>query len=169
MVAGFELESDARRFLADLEKRLARFHLRLHPEKTRLLDFGRAREAKFTFLGFCHYWAKSLAGHWVVKRRTARERVARFARGIHDWCRSNRHEPLGWQYDRLSAKLRGHYAYYGVRTNMRALERVREAARRQWYKWLCRRSQHARMGWDRWSARMKHLVLPTPRITVPWA
>lgn len=90
-MAGFELESDARRFLAALEKRLARFHLRLHAEKTRLLEFGRGSEATFTCLGFCHYWAKSLAGHWVVKRRTARERVARFIRNVREWCRANRH------------------------------------------------------------------------------
>jgi len=169
LVAGFETESDARRFLAALEKRLERFHLKLSPAKTRLLDFGRNSEATFTFLGFCHYWGKSLAGHSVVKRRTARERVARFIRGVHEWCRASRHQPLRWQHDRLSAKLRGHYGYYGVRTNMRALERVREAVRQSWRKWLCSRSQSSRMGWDRWSNRMQHLKLPAPRIMIPWA
>lgn len=108
-VAGFELESDARRFLDVLGKRLARFHLRLHSEKTRLLDA----------------------------------------------C--------------LSAKLRGHYAYFGVRTNMRALERVLYMTRRHWRHWLCRRSQHARIGWDRWAVATKRFELPRPRIMVSWA
>jgi len=168
-VAGFEMESDARRFLAVLEKRLERFHLKLHPEKTQLLDFSRGSEATFTFLGFCHYWARSRRGHWVVKRRTAKARVARFLSALFQWCQANRHEPLEWQHAQLSAKLRGHYAYFGVRTNLRSLEAVREQARRHWRRWLCRRSQAARMGWDRWETEMKKLPLPTPRITVSWA
>jgi len=168
-VAGFALESDARRFLAVLEKRLARFHLRLHPEKTRLLDFGRGSDATFTFLGFGHYWARSRRGYWVVKRRTAKGRVAAFARSLHAWCRANRHTPVAWQHAQLAAKLRGHYAYFGVRTNLRSLEKVRESALRSWRHWLCRRSQHSRMGWDRWSTEMKRFALPAPRIIVAWA
>jgi group II intron reverse transcriptase/maturase len=167
-VAGFELESDARRFLEVLGKRLERFHLRLHPEKTRLIDFSRGQGGTFAFLGFCHYWGRSRRGHLVVKRRTARDRIVRFLRRLNHWCRANRHAPLRWQYEQLSLRLRGHFAYFGVRCNMRALEGVRFAVERIWHKWLCRRSQRARMGWARWRVRMQHLVLPFPRIVASW-
>jgi group II intron reverse transcriptase/maturase len=167
-VVGFEFEADARRFLEVLPKRLARFELSLHPEKTRLIEFAPRRGATFDFLGFTHYWGKSRKGFWVVKRRTSRKRLARFLRDLNRWCRWNRHAPIEWQYELLCRKLRGHYGYYSVRCNMRSLEVVHDQARETWRKWLCRRSQKARMGWDRYAARMERFVLPPPRILHAW-
>jgi group II intron reverse transcriptase/maturase len=167
-VVGFEREDDARRFLEVLPKRLARFRLKLHPEKTRLIEFTARQRMTLDFLGFTHYWAKSRRGFWVVKRRTSRKRVARFLRELNRWCRWNRHAPVEWQYEILCRKLRGHYGYYSVRSNMRSLEVVRDRAGVTWRKWLCRRSQKARMGWDRYVARMESFVLPAPRILHAW-
>jgi RNA-directed DNA polymerase len=167
-VVGFEHEDDARRFLEVLPKRLARFHLSLHPEKTRLIEFTHDQGSTFDFLGFTHYWGKSRKGYWVVKRRTSRKRLARFLCDLNRWCRWNRHAPVEWQHEMLCRKLRGHYGYYSVRCNMRSLEQVHERALVMWRKWLCRRSQKARMGWDRYVSRMERYALPRPRILHAW-
>jgi group II intron reverse transcriptase/maturase len=167
-IVGFEHEGDARRFLEVLPKRLARFHLSLHPEKTRLIEFTHDQGSTFDFLGFTHYWGKSRNGYWVVKRRTSRKRLARFLCDLNRWCRWNRHAPVEWQHEMLCRKLRGHYGYYSVRCNMRSLEQVHDRALVTWRKWLCRRSQKARMGWDRYVSRMERYALPRPRILHPW-
>ena len=153
----FECEDDARRVLEVLPKRLARFGLTLHPEKTRLVDFrsppradkepGSQRERSFDLLGFTHYWGRSRKGRWVVQRKTARTRLSRALRQIGDWCRRNRHRPVAEQQQVLSRKLRGHNAYYGITGNARALSRFRSEAQRHWRKWLNRRSHATRLDW----------------------
>ena len=121
-VMTFESYHDAERVLEVLGKRLARYGLTLHPDKTRFIDFRPQRrggkqpgcsEPRFDFLGFTHTWGKSRKGKDVVRQTTAKNRLARALTAINEWCRTNRHQPLRWQHDRLSAKLIGHMAYYG--------------------------------------------------------
>jgi RNA-directed DNA polymerase len=154
----FEREEDARRVLAVLSKRFAKYGLRLHPEKTRLVDFrsplraGRdssQRERSFALLGFTHFWGRSRKGRWTVQRKTARDRFTRALRGIGHWCRVHRHWPVAAQRAALSRKLESHYAYYGITGNVRALGRFLRELERLWRKWLNRRSRHARMTWGK--------------------
>ena len=169
----FEREDDARRVLAVLAKRFARYGLRLHPEKTRLVDFrppsrqaggGSQRERSFTLLGFTHYWGRSRKGRWVVQRKTDQHRFTRAVQAIGQWCRRHRHWPLADQQAALTRKLQGHYAYYGITGNARALGRFHYEVRRAWRKWLNRRSWHGRMTWDRFARLAQHYRLPPPRV-----
>jgi RNA-directed DNA polymerase len=146
MVLCFAREADARAVMSVLPKRFAKYGLALHPEKTRLVRFN-SPNAKggdpgtFDFLGFTHHWGRTRRGLWTIKRRTAADRFARAVRRVVDWCRRNRHEPLREQQRQLNRKLRGHYGYYGITGNSRALTRFRRAVTRAWCKWLGRRSQ----------------------------
>lgn len=134
-----------------LPKRLARFGLRAHPEKTRLVAFrwpkprarGKrgARPGSFDFLGFTHYWGKSRKERWVIQRKTASERLARARRELNQWLRTHRHFPIVAQHRLLARKLRGHFAYYGITGNSRRLAAYRWSAVTLWRKWLNRRSQ----------------------------
>ena len=169
----FEHEDDARRVLAVLAKRLAKYGLRLHPEKTRMVEFcrpskskrgGSQRECSFAMLGFTHYWGRSRKGRWVVKRKTAKDRFSRALRGIGQWCRKHRHWKVRDQHAVLSRKLRGHYAYYGITGNSPALRRLRTEAGRKWCKWLGRRSWSGRMTWDRFTRLLKTYPLPPARV-----
>jgi group II intron reverse transcriptase/maturase len=116
-VIGCEREDDARRILAVLPKRFARFQLTIHPQKTRLVEFqpprrqdgGASGDGTFDFLGLTHYWARSRRGSWVIKRRTAKTRLRRAMRAVWHWCRTHRHDPLRAQYRQLCQKLRGYY------------------------------------------------------------
>jgi group II intron reverse transcriptase/maturase len=172
-VIGFEREDDARRVMEELPGRFTRFGLTIHPEKTRLVPFdvppqdGAAGEGPgtFDFLGFTHYWGGTRNGGWTIKRMTRRSRLSRALSASWDWCRANRHRPIGEQFDRLSSKLRGHYQYYGVRCNYRALGRVFQSARKAWRTWLTRRCNNARIRWDVFQRRyLKPYPLPRPRI-----
>ena len=172
-VLAFEREEDARRVFAVLGKRFAKYGLRLHPEKTRLVDFrspprrkpgGTQRGRSFALLGFTHHWGRSREGRWVVKRKTAKDRLTRAVRAVGDWCRRNRHQPVAVQWAALRRKLLGHYAYYGITGNYRALGRFYWWVRATWYKWLCRRSPRARMTWDRFLRLCRRCPLPRPRI-----
>jgi RNA-directed DNA polymerase len=121
-VLGFASQEDARRVLAALPQRFARYGLALHPTKTRLVAFsGQASAAKpddqdedspgtFTFLGFTHYWGRSRRGMAVVKRKTAASRLSRSLRAIREWCADHRYEPVAEQSRQLARKLHGHYA-----------------------------------------------------------
>lgn len=120
----FELEADARRVMTVLPKRMEKYGLSIHADKTRLVDFrpprhrsvdseGRPCGRTFDLLGFTHYWGQSRRGTWVVKRKTASKRLTRAVQTISRWCRANRHEPISTQQAKLSEKIRGHYAYYG--------------------------------------------------------
>lgn len=146
----FEREADAQRVLKVLASRFEKFGLTLHPDKTRLLVFTRPSDSSgavapqtFDFLGFSHYWGRSRRGYWVVKRRTAKDRRRRALKAISEWCRTHRHRPLREQCQTLNQKLRGHFAYYGIRGNFAALSAFRFWVERTWIKWLNRRSQRA--------------------------
>jgi RNA-directed DNA polymerase len=172
----FELETDARRVLEVLPKRFGRYGLRLHPDKTRLTRFERPRKGapgeaqqhevprSFDFLGFTHYWEKSRRGNWMVKRKTASDRITRFLRRVNLWCRGNRHGPLAWQHAQLLSKLRGHYGYYGITGNSKCLSSVHNRVKRIWRKWLSRRSRTSSLTWQRFNLLLERYSLPNPRI-----
>jgi hypothetical protein len=100
-------------------QRFEKYGLKLHPEKTRMIAFGRPgkggldgdaphQPGTFDFLGFTHYWGRSRKGYWVIKRKTAAKRLRRTLRGIGEWCRTHRHWPMGEQFQTLVCKLAGH-------------------------------------------------------------
>ena len=166
-VVGFEREQDARRLLAVLAKRFERFKLALHPEKTKLIRFGRPgpkdqeKRGTFDFLGFTFYWAKSRKGYWVIKKKTARKRKSRFMKKVWRWCKINRHKPIQEQHEMLSAKLRGYYQYFGVIGNSKSLSAVYEYIKYAWVRWLSRRSSKGSVRFDYLRA---NYPLPGPRI-----
>lgn len=171
-VMGFSNESDARRVMAVLPKRFGKYGLTLHPEKTRLLRFepprdkGKPPPESFDFLGFTHFWAKSLKGKWVVKQKTATGRFRRALMKISAWCRLHRHTALTAQHRHLSAALRGHYGYFGITGNSVAIGRFLYEVKRVWKKWLSRRSQR-RLSWERFAELYRHLALPPARVRAP--
>jgi hypothetical protein len=164
----FEREADARRVMAVLAKRFARYGLTLHPTKTRLIDFRRptrkGKRGSFDFLGLTHFWGRSRRGYWVVQRKTASSRFGRALKRVAEWCRSNRHRPVVEQHGALVRKLRGHYNYFGITGNSRALGRYWHEVRRVWRKWLDRRSGRKHMKWDKYALLLKRYPLPRPRI-----
>ncbi len=178
-----EYREDAERLMRVLPKRLARFGLTLHPEKTRLVPFRqppfrwRRHEVgsmphvvdpgTFDFLGFTHFWGGTRRGGWALKRKTARARFSRFVKNLNAWCRANRCVPIRDQHRILSAKLRGFGAYYGLSGNSKALESVRYHAQVIWRKWLCRRSQRGHIPWSQFNAILQRFPLPRLRILRP--
>jgi RNA-directed DNA polymerase len=178
LVMGFACEEDARQVLDVLPKRFGRYGLSLHPDKTRLVPFcrpnqqpqrdvseGDSEPGSFDLLGFTHYWGRSRQGSWVVKRKTAQDRLSRALRRLAHWCRLHRHQPISEQHRTLSQKLRGHFAYYGITGNGLAIQRFREAVLRIWKKWLARRRRRGFLSWDRFGRLLKRYVLP-PAIVV---
>lgn len=173
-VLGFSDEDDARRVLAVLPKRFARYGLRLHPEKTRLIDFRRPRgggsnkpsdpprRRTFDLLGFTHYWAKSRRGYWVIKQQTATDRLSRAITRVGRWCREHRHAPVREQHRELARKLRGHYGYYGITGNSQRLGRFLNEVKRRWRYWLNRRSDRRRWTWERFAEFLRACPLPPP-------
>ena len=158
MVFVFAKRSDAERVMNVLAKRLDRFGLRLHPTKSRISDFRRPRSPwfgtrdnsqgktrAFVFLGFTHYWALSAKGRrtQVIKRKTSSKSFSRALKRVSEYCRRNRHVPVGVQYKVLCRKIQGHYAYFGITGNGKALERFQKAIHPIWAKWLSRRNLRA--------------------------
>jgi RNA-directed DNA polymerase len=160
-VIGFRDDRDAQRVMAVLPKRFGKYGLTVHPTKTKLVPFRPPssktkdrneppsdRPGTFDFLGFTHYWARSLRGYWVVKLKTASDRFSRAVRSMDSWCRVYRHLPIKEQQQKLNAKLRGHYAYYGVTGNGKALSRFLYEVERRWRKWLRRRNRLRSLKWS---------------------
>jgi len=173
-VFGFERQDDAQRVLTVLSKRMERFGLTLHPQKTRLLDFrgpprlrGEGKSpTSFAFLGFCWYWRRTRKGNWAVTCKTRRARLARAIQSVYAWCRRNRHLPVREQHAALSRRVQGHINYFGVNGNIASLRRFLHQVKRSWFKWLNRRSQRARLTWERYEDLLKDLPLPKARIVV---
>jgi group II intron reverse transcriptase/maturase len=170
----FETEEDARRVLAVLPKRFGKYGLRLHPDKTRLVRFAppsspppqqteTQRGRSFDLLGLTLYWGRSRKGRWVVMQKTAKDRFRRSLRRVNLWCQDHRHDALREQHVALSRKLQGHYAYYGVTGNFRALLRYFDQVRHIWKKWLSRRNNHG-LNWERMRAILEVFPLPRPRV-----
>jgi group II intron reverse transcriptase/maturase len=176
---GFQVKSDAERFKAELAERLATFKLELHPEKTRLLEFGpyaaerRARRGlgkpeTFNFLGFTHICAtKRSNGRFTVLRQTMRKRLQAKLRAVKAELRQRMHAPIPTQGQWLSAVVGGHIRYYGVPMNCRALHLFRFQVGRLWHRALCRRSQNGRVHWDRMRRLLQHW-LPAARVCHPY-
>ena len=177
-VVGFQHRSDAEQFWRDLRERFARFHLQLHTEKTRLIEFGsfaaeRRRERglgkpeTFDFLGFTHICGKTRAGRFMLVRKTMRGRMRAKLTEVKAELMRRRHLPIPEQGAWLGSVVRGHLAYYGVPTNIKALGAFRTQVVRHWRKALRRRSQRTRMTWERIS-RHAQRWLPPARIQHPW-
>lgn len=169
---------DARRVMAVLPKRFARYGLTLHPEKTRLLPFERpdrvgiwgdddegndppAGPRSFDFLGMTIHWGESFHGKWVVRERTAKDRFRGALQRIYEWCRLHRHAPLEVQQNALNAKLRGHYGYFGRRGNRSRIWSFLHCARRAWWRGLRRRSQRG-LSWATMYRLLQRYPLLTP-------
>lgn len=173
LIAGFSDKQDAMRVMEVLPKRFGKFGLTVHPEKTRLVPFNRPRKAAqkpdegcgtFDFLGFTHYWGRSLKGNWVVRRKTISKRLSSKIQGIGKWCRDNRHLPIREQHKVLCVKLQGHYQYYGINGNAKCLSAFRHAVSQLWLKWLSRRTRKGKRSWDSFNDFLKHYPLPMSKI-----
>ncbi len=165
---------DAQRVLAVLDKRLGRFGLTLHPDKTRLVDFRPRRTEstrhpetdgiKFDFLGLTHVWGRSRRGKDMVMQVTAKSRFARALAAVSDWCRKHRNWSIRDQHRHLSSMMRGHFAYYGVGGNARRLRWFAHQVVRIWRKWLSRRDRQSVFRWTRLNEILKRHPLPPARI-----
>jgi RNA-directed DNA polymerase len=175
---GFQYEEDARRFLEELRQRLAKFGLELHPDKTRLIEFGRRaaidRERRglgkpetFDFLGFTHICARSRAGRFWVKRITIAKRMRAKLAEVKDQLKRRRHDPIPVQGRWLATVLQGHMAYYAVPGNSDAVSAFRYQVTLHWHKALRRRSQRGRVNWER-MGRYATRWLPRVRVMHPY-
>jgi group II intron reverse transcriptase/maturase len=168
-IIGCQMEPDAKLLMEILPKRFHRFKLELHPEKSKLIPFGKPTTngkpgGTFDFLGFTFYWGKSLKGNWVIKKQTARKRRNRFMRMLWNWCKENRHTAVEEQHITLCSKLRGYYQYFGVRGNYKVLEVVYEFCQKAWRHWLGRRHRDGYIRHDDFRKHLEMFPLPMPRI-----
>jgi RNA-directed DNA polymerase len=176
-VVGFQHLGDAKRFLGDLRKRFAKFNLELHPDKTRLIEFGRfaaqnrkerglKRPETFDFLGFTHICGKTRDGRFWLRRVTIKKRLRAKLKQVKTELRRRRHWPIPEQGRWLASVLRGHFNYYAVPGNIDAVSAFRDQVRRLWRETLRRRSQRSRMTWERFG-RIDARWLPPARIVHP--
>lgn len=171
-VLAFAHEEDARRVLAVLAKRLAKYGLSRHPDKTRLVDYRRpGRRSKrgrqgqsFDLLGFTHYWGTSRKGQPVIKRKIAKDRMSAALARITQGCKTHRHWPMTQQHRALTRQLIGHYADYGITGNGPALRCFHRQVERRWRYWLSRRSREAALSWLRFKRLLATYPLPQPRV-----
>jgi len=178
IVVGFQHEDDARRFWEAMRLRFEQFSLALHPDKTRLLEFGRYAAANrmqrglgkpetFTFLGFIFICGKSRRGAFQLQRKTRGDRMRAKLREIKEALRKRMHEPIPDQGRWLKQVVRGFFAYHAVPTNSRALGAFRHHVSDLWRRTLRRRSQKVGMTWA-WITKIADAWLPQPRILHPW-
>ena len=167
----FQVKRDAERVWKGLIGRLGAAGLTLHPEKTRLVEFTRPRGAKkkpaknprtFDFLGFTHYWGKSRRRAWVVKVKTAKDRLRRSLKKMEEKCREIRHLPVREQHAQLSRAMKGHYNYYGVTCNGNSINRFFRRVKLCWKYWLSRRSQRGYVSFEKFGRMLKTYPLPAP-------
>ena len=178
IVAGFECEADAKRFHADAQQRMEQFALSLHPEKTRLIEFGRfaagnrakrglGKPETFNFLGFTHICGRSRQGKFQLKRKTRRDRMRDRLQKIREELRRRRHLSIPEQGRWLRQVVVGYFAYHAVPTNARRMNAFRHYVVNLWRRALKRRSQKDHTTWER-IARIASDWLPAPRILHPW-
>ena len=177
-IVGFQHESDARCFLDEMRERLREFALSLHPEKTRLIEFGRfaaerrkrrglGKPETFNFLGFTFICGKTRAGKFQLQRKTRRDRMRTKLRMIKEEMWRRMHQPIPIQGKWLWHVVRGYFNYHAVPTNFRALVAFRTEIAKRWHRVLTRRSERTTLNWE----RMKRLIgewLPRPRVLHPW-
>jgi RNA-directed DNA polymerase len=177
LVIGVAREDDAARIMEVLPKRMSKYGLTVHPEKTRLVRFAppespssQPKEPQspapetFDFLGFTHYWGRARWGGWVVKRKTAKSRLKRALQALSSWCEENLHLPIEEQYQTLKQKLLGHYGYYGITGNFFSLQEFLEGARKTWKRWLSRRRRDGQVSWNEFLRLAKCYRLPAARV-----
>jgi group II intron reverse transcriptase/maturase len=167
-VCAFRFKADADRFYAALPERLAKFHLQVEPTKTHILKFSRFHpemRRRFSFLGFEFFWFPDRKGTPRVTRRTARKKFRAAVNRMKVWIQENRHKSKRWFFTTVQTKLVGHYQYYGVFGNSRALWDFYEEVKQLLFKWLNRRSQRRSYTWKAFKHMLKHIRLAVPRIT----
>jgi RNA-directed DNA polymerase len=166
-VCGFERKEDAERYLELLRERLAKFGLKLSEAKSGIVRFCRSDRRgsrMFTFLGFEFYWAKTRKGFSTVKRRTSKKKFRASLKGVTEWLRTNRCQPLSWLGAKLSQKLQGYMNHYGVIGNFESLRRHWKAVKNLCWRWLNRRSQRRSYRTQGFEAMWQAWDLPKPRI-----
>jgi len=178
VVMAFQYEQDARAMREALSDRVAKFGLELHPEKTRVMRFGRfalgdeqcrgRRPETFDFLGLTHIAGKTRGGAFLLQRRTSRKKRVAKLKELRAEMRTRRHDPPKEQHGWLCSVLRGHYNYYGVPTNYRAMASFRHQVQQAWQRQLQRRSQRAQWTVEKRRRFEMHFPLPGPRIVHPW-
>jgi group II intron reverse transcriptase/maturase len=176
-VVCFQCEDDARRFRIELEQRLGQFGLEVAPEKTKVIAFGaqaqqraKAQGAKvetFDFLGFTHYGSRSRNGtRFRMKRKTIGKRFTAKLKVYKEWLKANRTLSTPELLRKTAAKLRGHYAYYGVTDNLKRVQAFAYETKRTLFKWLGRRGKRGSYNWAKFARLLGRYPLPTPRIMV---
>jgi len=178
LLVGFQHRHEAERFLRELRERFGKFGLCLHPDKTRLIEFGRfaARDRQrrgqgkpetFDFLGFTHCCGrKRQSGGFCVKRKTVSKRLRAKLQAVKRTLMRRRHEPLGEQVTWLQGVVRGYFNYHAIPGNMLALESFRREVLRYWLRALRRRSQRHRLSWERFGPFADRWI-PKPKILHP--
>ncbi len=175
----FQYRADALRVQDALSRRLGKFGLALAPEKTKLVEFGRfahvhagkrgrRRPETIYFLGFTLYCTRNLKGNFKVGLRTEKSRLHRSLSKLRDLMRRMRHLPVREQVINLNRVLLGHYAYYGIAGNFRALQRVHRAVERYWYKMLCSRSRKGHFPWTVFQRIKERFPIKRPRVVLPY-
>ncbi len=176
-VACFQFAEDAKRFMQDMEVRLNEFHLEVAPEKTRLFEFGQfapskaksrgERAATFNFLGLTHYCSRSRDGkRFRMKRKTISKRFTAKLKGYKEWLKANRTLTTAQILKTTAAKLRGHFAYYGVTDNSKSIRNFAYQVLLILFKWLNRRGKRGCYTWEKFNKLLKLFPLPKPRIRV---
>jgi RNA-directed DNA polymerase len=178
IVVGFQYRSEAERFWEELRERFGRFNLELHPQKTRLIEFGRfaaqsrkrrgqGKPETFDFLGFTHICSRKRNGKFVVLRRPMRTRMRAKLRAVKAELRRRLHDPVPEVARWLGSVVRGYYQYYGVPRTTHVMVRFRYYVLRMWYRSLQRRSHKTLMTWAR-MCRIAQCWVPWPRIVHPY-
>ena len=176
----FQYRADALRVQEALAKRLRRFSLTLESTKTKLVEFGRyaqrhagkrgrKRPETIYFLGFTLYCTRNQKGNFRIGMRTEKSRVRRALMRLQDQMRRMRHSPIPEQANHLNQMLRGHYAYYGIAGNFRAMQRVHRAVERYWRKMLSSRSWKGTVWWKQFQPIKTQFPLLRPRLYLPYA
>jgi RNA-directed DNA polymerase len=178
-VVCFQYRADAILFQNVLCKRLNKFGLNLEPTKTKLVEFGRFaqrhaakrgrnRPETIYFLGFTLYCTRNQKGNFKVGMRTEKSRLHRSLHRLRDLMRKVRHMPIREQVTNINQVLRGHYAYYGIAGNFRALQRVHRAVERYWHKMLCGRSRKGHITWEVFHRIKTRFLLQRPKLRLPY-
>ena len=177
-VIGFQYEDEAKRFLEAMKERFAKFGLELHPQKTRLIEFGRYAEVRrkkrglgkpetFDFLGFTHCCSKTRKGEFKILRLTIKKRLRATLADIREKLKRKRHEPIAQVGAWLTRVLRGYFNYHAVPDNLKRLSSLRYEVCRAWLQQLRRRSQKGKMTWERFG-RLVEKYIPIPRRVHPY-
>jgi group II intron reverse transcriptase/maturase len=162
-------EKDAGIIMDVIPKRLGKYGLTMNLEKSRMINFSRSSNERgsrntFNFLGFKHFWGKSLRGNDIIVRKTSSKSFCKGIKAIHEWIKRNRHRPVAEQCKALSAKLAGHFNYFGITGNSRRLEAFKDRVQIIWHYWLSRRSNRSWITWDKFNLFL--LIYPLPRAKI---